>query len=124
MIAYLAALFPGLGGPVAGPVAVAVAIAAITLINLYSMRASVGTLGLLTVIKLAPLAALLLAGAVVGSIRGEIVLPQFSQIESVILLAYYAFIGFENVVETAGEMKQPKRDVPRAIVTRSEEHTS
>lgn len=117
MIAYLAALFPGLGGPVAGPVAVAVAIAAITLINLYSMRASVGTLGLLTVIKLAPLAALLLAGAVIGSVRGEIVLPQFSQIESVILLAYYAFIGFENVVETAGEMKQPKRDVPRAIVT-------
>lgn len=116
MIAYLAALFPGLGGPVAGPIAVAVAIAAITLINLYSMRASVGALGLMTVVKLAPLAALLLAGAVVGGVRGEIVLPQFSQIESVILLAYYAFIGFENVVETAGEMKRPKRDVPRAIV--------
>src|SRR3546814_2909479 len=78
--------------------------------DLYSMRASVGTLGLLTAIKLVPLAALLLAAAVVGSARGEIVLPQFSQIESVILLAYYAFIGFENVVETAGEMKRPKRD--------------
>src|SRR3546814_11976102 len=99
MIAYLAALFPGLGGPVAGPVAVAVAIAAITLINLYSMRASVGTLGRLTVIKLASLSALLLAGAGVGSIRGDIVYPQFSQIETVMLLSSLAIYACDKVVK-------------------------
>ena len=116
IITYLGALFPALQDPAIVPWAAALVIAAITAINYCSMRASVGTLGMLTVIKLAPLAALVIAGALVGTSRGEVVLPEFSAIEGVILTTYYAFIGFESVVETAGEIKNPKRDVPRAIV--------
>ncbi|RIV87649.1 APC family permease [Aurantiacibacter zhengii] len=117
IITYLGALFPALQDPAITPWAAAFVIAVMTAINVYSMRASIGTLGTLTVIKLLPLAGLVIAGAIVGSSRGEVVLPQFSQIEAVILTTYYAFIGFEGVVEAAGEMKNPRRDVPRAIVT-------
>ncbi|MBX7495548.1 APC family permease [Qipengyuania sp. 6B39] len=116
MVAYLAALFPALEGPVAAPLAVAVGLALITVINLYGMRASVGTLGLMTAIKLVPLAALVVSGLFAGGELGAVVVPEFSQVETVILLTFYAFIGFEGVIEAAGEFKDPRRDVPRAIV--------
>jgi len=117
MVAYLAALFPELAGPVASPVAVAVGLALITAINLYGMRASVGALGVMTAIKLLPLGALILSAFFAGGEMGAVTLPQFSQVETVILLTFYAFIGFEGVVEAAGEFKHPKRDVPLSIVT-------
>jgi amino acid transporter len=99
MVAYLAALFPELAGPVASPVAVAVGLA------------------LMTAIKLLPLGALILSAFFAGGEMGAVTLPQFSQVETVILLTFYAFIGFEGVVEAAGEFKHPKRDVPLSIVT-------
>ena len=117
MVAYLAALFPGLDGPVAGPVAVGIGLALITVINLYGMRASIGTLGLMTAVKLSPLAALVISALFAGGDMGAVALPQFSEVETVILLTFYAFIGFEGVVEAAGEFKNPKRDVPLSIVT-------
>ncbi|MBY6014422.1 APC family permease [Qipengyuania gaetbuli] len=116
MVAYLAALFPGLDDPVIAPVAVAVGLAIITIINLYGMRASVGTLGVMTAIKLLPLGALVLSAFFAGGELGAVTLPEFSAVESVILLTFYAFIGFEGVVEAAGEFKDPKRDVPRSII--------
>lgn len=116
MVAYLAALFPGLDDPVIAPLAVAVGLAIITIINLYGMRASVGTLGVMTAIKLLPLGALVLSAFFAGGELGAVTLPEFSAVESVILLTFYAFIGFEGVVEAAGEFKDPKRDVPRSII--------
>lgn len=117
MVAYLAALIPGLDGPVMGPIAVSVILMLITTINLFGMRGSVGTLGVLTAIRLVPLTAFVISAFFAGGELGAVKLPEFSQVETVILLTFYAFIGFEGVVDTAGEMKNPKRDVPRAIVT-------
>jgi len=31
-------------------------------------------------------------------------------------MAFYAFIGFEDLVNTAEEMKNPQKDLPRAII--------
>ena len=116
MIAYLAALFPALEDPQLAGIAVAVVLATITAINLYSMRASVGTLGLMTFVKLAPLAALCISALFAGEGIGDVALPTFTQVESIILLTFYAFIGFEGVVDAAGEFRDPKRDIPRAIM--------
>merc|ERR1712023_468791 len=80
------------------------------------MRASVGTLGVMTAIKLVPLGLLVVSALFAGSGLGDVALPQFSEVETVILLTFYAFIGFEGVVEAAGEFKNPKRDVPLSIV--------
>ncbi|MEE3154363.1 MAG: amino acid permease, partial [Pseudomonadota bacterium] len=117
MIAYLAAIFPWLGEPGVTPVAAGIGLALITIVNLYGMRASVGTLGVMTAIKLLPLGALIVSALFAGGDTGAVTLPQFSQVETVILLTFYAFIGFEGVVEAAGEFKHPKRDVPLSIVT-------
>jgi len=117
MIAYLAAVFPWLGEPGVTPIAAAVGLALITLVNLYGMRASVGTLGVMTFIKLVPLGLLVVSALFAGNGMGAVALPEFSAVETVILLTFYAFIGFEGVVEAAGEFKNPKRDVPLSIVT-------
>ena len=116
MVSYLATLFPVLDGPVLRPLLVAGFIGFITIVNLFSLRSSVATLSALTAVKLLPLLALIFAGLFAGDPRAGLVLPEFTDAESVVLLTYYAFIGFEYVVLPAGEMKNPKRDVPLALV--------
>lgn len=117
MVAYLAALFPVLDAPVMRAGAVTTIIAILTAINLFGMRKSVGALGLMTVLKLAPLGLLIVSALFAGTNDVALVLPEFSEVETVVLMLYYAFMGFETVVLPAGEMKRPKRDVPLALLT-------
>lgn len=117
MVAYFAAIFPVLQDPFWSTVTAVAVIAALTVINLFSMRGSVNALGGLTALKLVPLA-ILIGAALLGNYDApEIVLPEFSQVETVVLLLFYAFIGFEGVTVPAGELKEPKRDLPRVLVT-------
>jgi amino acid transporter len=116
MVSYLATLFPALDGPLLRPLVVAGFIGFITVVNLFSLKSSVATLGALTAVKLLPLFALIGAGLFAGEPSMGLVLPEFSAAESIVLLTYYAFIGFEYVVLPAGEMKNPRRDVPLALV--------
>jgi amino acid transporter len=44
-------------------------------------------------------------------------LPKFDDLGSTILLVMYAFVGFEAVLVTAGETKNPRKTLPRALVT-------
>jgi amino acid transporter len=117
LVTYLAVIFPAIGGPTVRPFAVAGIIAAATVINLIGMRSAVRTLGAMTLVKIAPLLALVVAAFFRGEPHIGLTLPRFGDAETVLLLTYYAFMGFENVTEPAGEMKQPKRDVPRAVVS-------
>jgi len=116
MVSYFAALFPVLEHPLLHGSAVVLVIMGLTLLCILGMRQSVAALGVLTALKLLPLVALVLSAAL-GSYRSvPFVLPEFSQVESVLLLSFYAFIGFETATMPAGEMRQPKRDLPRALV--------
>lgn len=117
MVAYLGALFPVLADPVMKAGAVATIIAILTAINLFGMRKSVGALGLMTVLKLAPLGLLIISALFAGTNDVALALPEFSEVETVVLMLYYAFMGFETVVLPAGEMKRPRRDVPLALLT-------
>lgn len=120
VVTYAATLWPELDGPVSRPLAVALFLAFFVVVNLTGMNRSIGTLGLVTVIKLAPLAALVGAGIAQGALdpgaEVGLVLPRFTEAEAVVLLTFYAFTGFENGVIAAGEMKRPRRDIPLALV--------
>ena len=117
MIAYFAAVFPWLENGTAATATVVVTILALTGVTLLSMRSSVNTLGLLTALKLMPLG-LIIGVAIFGAFTHKaVVLPEFSQVESVVLLLFYAFIGFEGVTVPAGEVRDPKKDIPRVLVT-------
>lgn len=115
MVTYLAALFPWLEQVQA--LAVAVLLAVFVVVNLVGMKSAVGTLGAMTAVKIVPLLLLVVAAMFAGDPAIGFTLPEFSQTETVILLTYYAFMGFETVTEAAGEMKEPTRNVPRAMVS-------
>lgn len=117
MVSYFAALFPVLEAPAIASATVFITIIVMTIINLVGMRSSVNALGAMTALKLVPLGILVLAALYGGYTSPGIVLPEFSQAETIILLTFYAFIGFEGVTVPAGEMKNPRRDLPRVLIS-------
>jgi amino acid transporter len=115
-VAYLAVLFPVLNEPAIKAGAVICFIIFTTIVNLVGMRASVRTLGAMTVVKIAPLIGLVLVGLATRDPAIGFSLPKFSEFESVVLLTFYAFMAFENGTFAAGELRNPKRDVPLALI--------
>lgn len=116
VVTYAATLWPELDGPLVRPLAVALFQAFFVVVNLVGMNRSIGTLGLVTLLKLAPLAALVGAGFAQGSADLGLVVPEFTDAEAVVLLTFYAFTGFEGAVNSAGELKRPRRDLPLALM--------
>lgn len=115
-VAYLAVLFPVLDSPLAQTIAAVAFIAFITGLNLVGMRASVTTLGLMTVIKLTPLVLLVVLGLTTREPAIGFSLPEFSAVESVVLLSFYAYMAIENGTFAAGELRNPRRNVPLALI--------
>jgi amino acid transporter len=116
-VAYLAVLFPILETPVLKSLAVIGFIVFTTVINLVGMRSSVRTLGVMTAIKISPLLLFIILGLFTHDPAVGFSLPQFSQFESVVLLTFYAFMAFENGTFAAGELHNPKKNIPLALVT-------
>lgn len=88
-------------------------------INIVGARAAVRSLGGLTVVKLLPLIAL--AGYGLFSLDQTVFVsatqpPAGVELGAVLLLVIYAYVGFESGVVPAGEAKNPKRDMPRALL--------
>lgn len=88
-------------------------------INLVGVKAAMRSLGVLTVLKLLPLVAL--AGYGLFRLDAEVFAsaaspPAAIDLGAAVLLAIYAYVGFESGLVPAGESKNPKRDMPRAIV--------
>lgn len=116
-VAYLAVLFPALSEPTPRALAVIGFIAFTTIINLIGMKSSVRTLGVMTVVKIAPLLFLIVTGLLTRDPAIGLSLPEFSDFESVVLLTFYAFMAFENGNFAAGEVRNPKRNIPLALIT-------
>jgi amino acid transporter len=94
--------------------------ASLTALNVLGTRHAIGSVGVLTVLKLLPLVALLLWGApsiaaFVSPLHGA-ELPSSSATASALLLVLYAFVGFESALVPAGEAHHPARDIPRALL--------
>lgn len=111
LVAYAGALWP----PLNGPLTIVVTVGLITLINIVGIRRAVDTLGAMTMLKLTPLLLIGALGLVLAPIPAP-TLPDFSAIEGVALAALYAFVGFEAATIPAGETREPKRVIPRALL--------
>jgi basic amino acid/polyamine antiporter, APA family len=118
LVAYLAAFWPWLGDGLGRAFTIVTALALITAINLLGVKRAVRLLDLLTLLKATPLLLAALFGLVVAgaSIEAPSGVPPLSQLEAAALLILYAFIGFENSVVPAGETKDAKRTIPRALI--------
>jgi amino acid transporter len=93
--------------------------AGLTANTVVGTRNAMGSLGLLTLLKFVPLLGLVAFGiarlpaAVVGSLGSA--WPADADPGAAILLVFYAFVGFESGLVPAGEARNPRRDMPRAL---------
>jgi amino acid transporter len=109
LAAYAAAIWPVQQLSVA-----LAAILFVTLVNLMDLKRVMAALGMLSLFKLLPLLLLVVLG--IGTARPEIVLPEIDAAEGVALAALYAFVGFEAACIPAGETRDPRRAIPRALL--------
>ena len=117
LMAYAAALWPVLGADIPRTSAIILIFATITALNVVGIKRVVAVLGVMTLFKLLPLVLLISVAVIAGPSAGPVALPQFSAIEGVALAAIYAFTGAENATIPAGETNDPKRAMPRALLT-------
>ncbi len=112
----------GLGSAFQLPIAIALIILLIGANSLGSKAA--GNIQLVsTICKLIPLVLLMVFGFILGSGDNPVFTPMVGEgkstgavLGSTLLAVLFAFEGWTNVGAIAGEMKNPGRDMPRAIV--------
>lgn len=120
--AGLAELWPKMKGPVPRIVAITLLLGVLTAINVRGIKLGTLVSNLFTASKLAPLVVFVLGGCAFLALRGSPVpkIPESYGTDvwlNAILLAIFAYTGFEAALIPAGEAKNPDRDAPVAILT-------
>ncbi|WP_394763217.1 APC family permease [Phenylobacterium sp.] len=112
----LTAAQPPFDGPLAHAAVVLAALAIVLAVNLAANRRSADVLQLMSLAKIAPLLLLLvLAAPSLVHTVGSQATQHWSPAQAV-LLAAYAFVGFEGALTQAGEARNPRRDLPLAVL--------
>jgi len=118
MVTYAAYFWEPLGGGLLRQLTVALVLLLITVINIMGVKHAMSAIFTFTLLKLTPLALLILLG--VTKLNPEVFsaagLPTFDGIGETILVLMYAFVGFESTGVPAGEARNPRRDIPLALV--------
>jgi amino acid transporter len=115
----MAALWPAMA---TGPTRIAVivlGIAVVTWINVVGVRSGARMAVILTLAKLLPLLVFVIVGVFHmdwANLSGAAV-PERTDLAEAALLLLFAYAGFENTPAAAGEYKNPKRDIPFAMLT-------
>lgn len=116
LTAYLARWWTGADQGLARAAILALVCAGLAAANIAGVKRALALLGGLTLFKALPLLLAALAALALTLPWPEPgPLPQLTQLEAGVLLVFYAFIGFENVVVPAGETRRPEVALPRAI---------
>ena len=117
LVSYLAVIFPVFLDSVWRVTALAFLLLAMTWLTIWGMKKSVGGLAIGTVLKVTPILLLCLLAFASGGIATEFTLPRFGAFESVALLVYFAYSGANSSAYSAGELKNPRRDLPITMLT-------
>jgi amino acid transporter len=121
---YLAGFVPAAGAG-AGRAATIIGVVALPVIaNLIGVRTGKGLSSLLVVAKLLPLAALIVAGIAFFASRTAPPVPMPTTLAPIdssvwltaVLIAVFSYGGFENALAATGEVRDPRRFVPLALV--------
>ncbi len=91
----------------------------LTWANYIGVRDGVRTLGILTFLKLVPIVLLILLGLpyVTPETLLPAGLPTVDDLGGTTLLLIYAYVGFESTTIVSGEARNPRRMLPRALVS-------
>jgi amino acid transporter len=119
LVATAGFFWPDAVGPAAGTGLMVLICAAMVWVNVVGARVAMGSLGVLTALKLLPLIAVAAVGlsrldsGVVASAASP---PGADDLGAGVLLVIYAYVGFESGLVPAGEAREPRRDLPRALL--------
>lgn len=114
----LSFLWPAAGVGWGRAVAITLPLLALAGLNLVGIKAGAGTGVVLAVGKLVPLAIFVIAGLFAASFSVLMSQPVYGgSLGEAALLLLFAYAGFENTAAAAGEFKNPRRDVPFALLT-------
>jgi APA family basic amino acid/polyamine antiporter len=118
IVSHAAALWPILSGGAPRALALGLYLAGATLLNAAGVRAGMVGIYLISVLKLAPLVLLVLFG--LPEVQwAEITSAQVTGVEGLgqtMLVLMYAFIGFEFSLIAAGETRDARSSIPKALV--------
>lgn len=114
----LTALWPSAGVGFGRTATITAVIAGLAWINLVGVKSGTRTATVLAIGKMAPLLLLIGVGifALDTSRLGPATMPDVHGLAEVALLLLFAYAGFENTAAPAGEFKNPRRDVPFALL--------
>lgn len=87
-------------------------------VNIIGAKQGVAIIKVITIIKLLPLIGIIIFGFThvqPGALHFEN-LPSLNSFGSAMLVLFFAFPGFESALNTSGEIKNPRRTVPRGII--------
>jgi amino acid transporter len=98
---------------------IAAPLALLTWINVVGVKSGARTAVFLSITKVLPLLFLIVIGlpAIDVGALFPIPMPRTDVLGEAALLLLFAFAGFENTAAAAGEYKNPRRDVPFALLT-------
>ena len=119
LVNYLGFLWPEAGSPVARTVIIATIVLGLMAVNLAGVRNATLVGNSITVAKLVPLLLFVTAGLFFLAPEGYALAakPSFGEFSAAVLLLIYAFTGFEMATISAGETRDPRADLPRALLT-------
>ncbi len=112
-------LWPGAAGGAGRVLVMGGALAFFTWINVVGVRSGARAAAGLAVAKILPLLLLVAVGIFsidIGSVVADAPLSTRGLSQAALLLLF-AYAGFENSAAVAGECRNPRRDIPRALVT-------
>jgi amino acid transporter len=115
---YLGAFVPAAGGEGAAPIVAAAIVVSLSVLNALGVKPGARFTDALTLGKLVPLAIFVIAGlAFVEPARFVPLAPHgFAPLPALALMTMFAYQGFEVVGIPAGELREPRRSVPRAVL--------
>lgn len=117
MVTYAGWFWEPLAAGLGHQLAVTVTFILLAAFNIVGVRQSMNVVFLFSALKLVPLSLLIILGLshIQPGVLTHIELPVTGSLGETILILLYAFVGFESAVVPAGEARNPRKDIPRAI---------
>ena len=108
---------PGAGGGIGRVALLAAVLGGLAALNIRGIRQSAGFLEAITVVKVAPLLLFVAAGLGLAIARTEPpALPTADVLGRTTLVLLFAFAGVESALALSGEVRDPARSIPRAVL--------
>jgi amino acid transporter len=118
LVLYLTFFWSGAAGAAPRALIITGVVLSLTMVNLVGVRRATSVANAFTIAKVVPLLLLVGVGLFFITLRNfqPLAVPGYKPFSTSVLLLIYAFTGFETAVIPVGEVKNPRRDLPLALL--------